>query len=142
MISTACMHPNQDEIYQCVGNRFGLILYNPLSRDGSDEEAYGLRSGLMAIGCYVIISKWTTKVELSKLMDQGLALCSGCSFLFVCIMSHGNAGTLRCADGDGSIIINDVIFQFTRKLSSEVPMVRMEKIWGSIYSLRGKEFSC
>jgi hypothetical protein len=100
-----------------------LILYNPVSRDGALEEADNLKSGLEAVGCKVIREEWRTKVQLSKLIDEGVQSAVGCSLLIVCIMSHGRAGKLECEDGDGFIIINDILFQFSRKIPAYLPMV-------------------
>ena len=98
-------------------------MYNPSSRDGAVEEADNLKSGLEAVGCQVIREQWRTKVQLSKLIDEGLRSAVGCSLLMVCIMSHGHAGKLKCEDGDGFIVINDVLFQFSRKLPKNLPLV-------------------
>ena len=110
-------------IVDCYGKKFGIILYNPSDRDGAVEEADNLQSGLQAVGCQVFREEWTTKRELSTLIDKGVKKAAGCSLLVVCIMSHGTAGTLKCQDDDGYIVFNDVLLEFTRKLATDVPMV-------------------
>ena len=65
--------------------------------------------------------EWTTKRELSTLIDKSVRTAAGCSLLVVCIMSHGTAGTLKCQDG--YIVFNDVLLEFTRKVVKDVPMV-------------------
>ena len=103
-------------------------MYNPSSRDGAVEEADNLKSGLEAVGCQVIREQWRTKVQLSKLIDEGLRSAVGCSLLMVCIMSHGRAGNLKCEPhcegGDSFIVINDIIQKFKTKLPKDLPMVR------------------
>ena len=98
-----------------------MILYNPSDRDGAVEEADNLQSGLQAVGCQVFREEWTTKRELSTLIDKGVKKAAGCSLLVVCIMSHGTAGTLKFQDG--YIVFNDVLLEFTRKVAKDVPMV-------------------
>ena len=46
------------------------------------------------------------------------------SLLIVCIMSHGTAGTLRSEDGDGCVLINDLMVILTRNIREDLPMVR------------------
>ena len=72
----------------------------------------------------MIRAEWTTKPELSKLIRDGLQRITDCTLLIVCIMSHGTAGALRCEDDNRSVAFNDVMFEFTRKLSPELQMVR------------------
>ena len=103
--------------------RFGIILYNRSDREGAVEEADNLQSGLQAVGCQVFREEWTTKRELSTLIDKGVRKAAGCSLLVVCIMSHGTAGTLKCQDDNGYIVFNDVLLEFTRKVAKDVPMV-------------------
>ena len=110
-------------IIGCNEKKFGLILYNPSDRDGAVEKADNLQSGLQAVGCQVFREEWTTKRELSTLIDKGVRQAAGCSLLVVCIMSHGTAGTLTCQDDNGYIVFNDVLLEFTRKVAKDVPMV-------------------
>ena len=111
-------------MYDVKSEKFGLILYNPSDREGAVEEADNLQSGLQAVGCQVFREEWTTKAELSKLIRDGLQRITDCTLLIVCIMSHGTAGALRCDDDSRSVAFNDVMFEFTRKLPPELPMVR------------------
>ena len=111
----------------CNEKKFGIILYNPSDRDGAVEEADNLQSGLKAVGCQVFREEWTTKVQLNKCMADGLRAADGCSVLIVCVMSHGTAGTLRSEDGDGAVIINDVIFRFQREIPEDTPVVSFMK---------------
>ena len=110
----------------CYEKKFGIILYNPSDREGAVEEADNLQSGLKAVGCQVFREEWTTKVQLNKCMADGLRAADGCSVLIVCVMSHGTAGTLRSEDGDGAVIINDVIFRFQREIPEDTPVVSFE----------------
>ena len=108
----------------CYEKNFGLILYNPSDREGAVEEADNLQSGLQAVGCQVFREEWTTKRELSTLIDKGVRKAAGCSLLVVCIMSHGTAGTLRCEEGETrDIVINDVIQKLRGKQSELTPLV-------------------
>ena len=108
-----------------------MVLYNPVSRDGALEEADNLQSGLEAVGCKVTREEWRTKVQLSKLIDEGVQSAVGCSLLMVCIMSHGRAGNLKCephCEGwDNFIVMNDILLKFKTKLPKDLPMVRMKK---------------
>ena len=72
--------------------------------------------------------EWTTKAELSRQIRDGLQRITDCKLLIVCIMSHGTAGALRCEDDNRSVTFNDVMFEFTRKLRPELPMVRSSKL--------------
>ena len=110
----------------CYEKKFGIILYNPSDREGAVEEADNLQSGLQAVGCQVFREEWTTKVQLNMCMADGLRVADGCSVLIVCVMSHGTAGTLRSEDGDGAVIINDVIFRFQREIPDDTPVVSFE----------------
>ena len=38
-------------------------------------------------------------------------------------MSHGSAGTLRSEDGDGCVLINDLIARLTGRLPEDLPLV-------------------
>ena len=113
-----------EEVYDMSTGKYGLILYNPSDRDGALEEADNLQSGLKAVGCQVFKAEWTTKAEISKQNKDGLQRITDCTLLIVCIMSHGTAGALRCDDDNRSVALNDVMFEFTRKLPPELPMVR------------------
>ena len=104
--------------------KFGLILYNPSDRDGAVEEADNLQSGLQAVGCEVSRRKWTTKPEIYRLIDDGARRAAEGSLLIVCIMSHGTAGTLKSEDGDGCVLINDLMVRLTRNVWEDLPMVR------------------
>ena len=75
----------------------------------------------------MIREEWTTKAELSKLIRDGLQRITDCTLLIVCIMSHGTAGALRCDDDNRSVALNDVMFEFTRRLPPDLPMVRSVK---------------
>ena len=111
-------------IVDCYEKKFGIILYNPSGREGAVEEAHNFQSGLQAVGCHVIRAEWTTKRELSSLIDEGVNIVAGCSLLVVCIMSHGGAGTLRCEEGETrEIVINDVIQKLRGKLPELTPLV-------------------
>ena len=111
-------------IIGCNEKKFGLILYNPSDRDGAVEKADNLQSGLRAVGCQVFREEWTTKRELSTLIDKGVRQAAGCSLLTVCIMSHDTAGTLRCEKGETrDIVINDVIQKLRGKQSELTPLV-------------------
>ena len=118
---------DEGEVYQVGTVRHGLILYNPTDREGAVEEADNLQSGLQAVGCQVIREEWTTKIQLYKGIADGLRAADGRSVLTVCVMSHGTAGTLRSEDGDGSVLINDLMVLLTRSVPDNVPMVRKEK---------------
>ena len=115
---------SKEQVYDNKGEVRGLILYNPDSRDGATKEAEDLHSGLQAVGCQVKEKMWTTKVELNNFIEEGLYSIDECSLLVVCIMSHGTAGYLRCSDGDGSVVINDVLIRFSRVLPEHIPLVR------------------
>ena len=104
--------------------KFGLILYNPSDRDGAVEEADNLQSGLQAVGCQVIRAEWTTKPQIYRLIDDGAMRAAEGSLLIVCIMSHGTAGTLRSEDGDGCVLINDLMVRLTRNVPEDLPVVR------------------
>ena len=119
------MHPNQDEIYQCVGNRFGLILYNPTDREGASEEAVNLKEGLYSVQCQVFKAEWTTKPEIYSLRDDGASRAANGNLLIVhvCVMSHGTAGTVRSEDGDRCVLFNDLMVRITRIVSDRLPVV-------------------
>ena len=112
-----------EEEYDISTGKYGLILYNPSDRDGAVEEADNLQSGLQAVGCHIFRKEWTTKVQLYKCIADGLRAAEGCSVLIVCVMSHGTAGTLRSEDGDGCVIINDIIHRFQREIPDFTPLV-------------------
>ena len=114
---------NNEHVYDIDGGKFGLILYNPKDRDGAVEEANNLESSLHAIGCQVMKEEWTTKVSLRAHIDHAMDQMAGNSLLVVCIMSHGNAGKLKCADGDKEMIINDILVLITRQIPDDLPMV-------------------
>ena len=38
-------------------------------------------------------------------------------------MSHGSAGTVRSEDGDGCVLINDLIARLTGRLPEDLPLV-------------------
>ena len=90
---------NDEDVYEISSGLFGLVLYNPKDRDGAVEEANNLESSLHAIGCQVMKEEWTTKVTLRTHIDHAMDQMAGNSLLVVCIMSHGNAGKLKCDDG-------------------------------------------
>ena len=115
---------NDDDGYEISGGLFGLVLYNPNDRDGAVEEANNLESSLNAIGCQVMKEEWTTKVTLRTHIDHAMDQMAGNSLLVVCIMSHGNAGKLKCDDGDTEMIINDILVLITRQIPDDLPMVR------------------
>ena len=104
--------------------KYGLILYNPSDRDGAVEEADNLQSCLKAVGCQVIREEWKKKAEIYRLIDDGARRAAECSLLIVCVMSHGTAGTLRSEDGDGCVLINDLMVRLTRSIPDNLPMVR------------------
>ena len=117
------------DTYDCDSKPLGLVFYNPHGRDRAKEEADDLHDGLNAAGCDVIKNEWSTKYELVNLMDNGLKCMAKAKhpFLIVCIMSHGSAGRLHTSDGDGSVIINDILYHITRKLKEQhldnIPLV-------------------
>ena len=125
MLVTLLLAPPQHDI---KSEKFGLILYNPSDREGAVEEADNLQSGLQAVGCQVIRAEWTTKAELSQRIRDGLQRITDRTLLIVCIMSHGTAGTLRCEDDNRSVAFNDVMFEFTRRLPPDLPVVRSLKL--------------
>ena len=110
-------------VYDYGSKPFALILYNPTSRNGALEEALDLQSGLESLQCQVFSQTWDTKLELSTAIRQGIQSASGCSLFVVCLMSHGRAGVLMCSDDTNRIALNDVMFEFNRKLASNVPLV-------------------
>ena len=121
---TATLYLIDDEnVYDCGSKPFALISYNPTSRNGALEEALDLQSGLESLQCQVFSQKWDTKLELSTAIRQGIQSASGCLLLVVCLMSHGRAGVLMCSDDNNRIALNDVMFEFNRKLESNVPLV-------------------
>ena len=91
----AVRNHNQEEIYQCLGYRFGLILYNPTDREGASEEAVNLKEGLHSVECQVFKAEWTTKPEIYSLIDDGASRAANGNLLIVCVMSQGTAGTVR-----------------------------------------------
>ena len=101
----------------------GVILYNPTDRDGAEEEANILESSLRSHASHVIREAWSTQCELALSISKSLnSDISGYSALLVCISAHGTAGNL-CGK-DGSVVaINDILFQFTRRLPAEMPLV-------------------
>ena len=115
---------NDNDVYEVSGGLLGLVLYNPSDRDGAVEEANNLESSLRAIGCQVMKEEWTTKVKLRAHIDFAMDQMAGNSLLVVCIMSHGNAGKLKCDDGDKEMIINDILVLITRQIPNDLPMVR------------------
>ena len=119
-----CIGANQDELYQCGANRFGLILYNPTDREGASEEAVNLKEGLHSVECQVFKAEWTTKPEIYSLIDDGASRAANGNLLIVCVMSHGTAGTLRSEDGDRCVLINDLMVRITRIVSDSLTVVR------------------
>ena len=117
------------DMCDCDSKPLGLVFYNPHGRDGAKEEADDLHDGLNAAGCDVKVNEWSTKLELVNLMDNGLKCMAEAKhpFLIVCIMSHGSAGRLHTGEGDSSVIINDILYHFTRKLKERhldnIPLV-------------------
>ena len=111
-------------MYDVKSKKFGLILYNPSDRDGAEEEANNLQSGLQAVGCQGFRAEWTTKSQIYSLIDDGARRAAEGLLLIVCIMSHGTAGTLRSEDGDKCVLINDLMVRLTRNVPEDLPMVR------------------
>ena len=60
---------------------------------------------------------------IAELIREKLEVIT-CKLLMVGIMSHGSAGVLRCEDDNHKVVFNDVLFEFTRRLPKETPMVR------------------
>lgn len=121
----------EDKVYNCSSNPIGLVIYNPHGRDGAEVEADDLEDGLNEAGFSVIRGKWTTKVQLCALIDSVMKSISGCTLLFVCIMSHGSAGKLKTAEGDCVMIINDILYGFNIKLKKDklgqIPLVSIAR---------------
>ena len=113
-----------EEVYDISTGKYGLILYNPSDRDGAVKEADTVQSGLQSVGCQVIRAEWKKKAEIYSLIDDGARRAAKGSLLIVCIMSHGTAGTLRSEDGDGCVLINDLMVRLTRNVSEDLHMVR------------------
>ena len=67
--------------------------------------------------------EWTTKTAIYSFIKDGARRAAQGSLLIVCIMSHGSAGTLRSEDGDGCVLINDLIARLTGRLPEDLPLV-------------------
>ena len=107
--------------------RFGLVLYNTENRDGAEAEAKIMNKSLVETGFATRMKEWTYSYELfGEMSETTLAemVSNGLSLLVISIMSHGTAGTLRSEDGDGCVLINDLMVILTRNVREDLPTVR------------------
>ena len=73
----------------------------------------------------VMKMKWENALDLPGILHGQLTgIRESTSVLFVCIMSHGNCGTLR-GDNNSLMPISDILFTLTDKLPPTLPLVKV-----------------
>ena len=103
--------------------RYCMILYNTSNRPGAIEEADNLYRALAAAGTQTSKYEFSRSIELQNIIGDTLEVIAGdCSFLVVCVMSHGGRGSVS-GDGGEEIPINTILQQLAHHLPKFIPLV-------------------
>ena len=110
---------------QCNAKKWALVLYNTVERKDSEKEASEVETNLRNADFNVMKMKWENALDLPGILHGQLTgIRESTSVLFVCIMSHGNCGTLR-GDNNSLMPISDILFTLTDKLPPTLPLVKV-----------------
>ena len=112
---------------QCNAKKWALVLYNTVERKDSEKEACEVETNLRNADFNVMKTKWENALDLPGILHSQLwGIRGSISLLFVCIMSHGNCGTVR-GDNNTLMPISDILFTLTDKLPPTLPLVKVIK---------------
>lgn len=103
----------------------GLIVPNPIDRDGHVAESSTMEDALRHSGFDVMRVEWTNRKELmTAIVSRIKATESQCDLFLVFISSHGNIGHLKCSDGS-LVAINDILDTISKNIAKHIPLVRL-----------------
>ena len=112
---------------QCNAKKWALVLYNTVERKDSEKEASEVETNLRNADFNVMKMKWENALDLPGILHGQLTgIRESTSVLFVCIMSHGNCGTVR-GDNNTLMPISDILFTLKDKLPPTLPLVKVIK---------------
>ena len=130
----------------------GVICFNDFrghelsERAGAELEAETMRGSLQNAGLimHLDIRNWTTYKLFQGLREFCKNVRQSASLVVVCLMSHGEAGSLYGWDGEASSLtdrchINDVIYILTQGLPTHIPKVSKEIGWKRIAQLKSSK---
>ena len=112
---------------QFNAKKWALVLYNTVERKDSEKEASEVETNLRNADFNVMKMKWENALDLPGILHGQLrGIRESTSVLFVCIMSHGNCGTVR-GDNNSLMPISDIIFTLKDNLPPTLPLVKVIK---------------